>query len=662
MQLLITAFSTPDGGFDVLITGSGTLDNDGNLGAATEHYSPMGSGREDLLSVAGTVGVVCLFLTAATLSMTVGYLVVARVKELGALRLLGATSGVLRKVLSAEVAALALVASLAGSIISVFLAPPVLSALRAAGYVSADFRHSPSLLGIVLTVLVTVGVSVLGARRGSRRALDVTPILASRDIIPARRISRRRWLFALLGLMGIGGFGLLASGSPGDGAVGLGLLLPMAMGLCVALLAPVLIPAVVNMIAGVVKAVRPSAVAHFGAETARSSRDAVPVVALPAVLFVGIAGAVTATLASDAYATNAATRAEVKADVVATAIHPNFSPEGAQRLGAGAVDAPLRQVVVATDRDTALELNAEGIDPEAMAKTRGGVVVAGDLSRIRSGGVALSRQEAADDGYRVGQTLTFVTPDRKRHSLPIVAIVGGSSDLIPQVMLGREWAAKHMPGGTVERAYFTSHDPEGLAERLEKSGAVGQAQGVDAWADDSARAYAANSVKGVAVVLLPAGVFSMLAVTNAVLMWYSTRRGEIEALARIGMTSGQRRSALLWWAGIVTGAGCAVGSLIVWGTDLVVRIGLFKSPVAHLGSFPFGALLVIIALMLVSAIVPILVVAPKLREGSEAPFQKPRCAEPDEPPVRARRSVGTRAEDGVPLPAGRSWPANENRG
>jgi putative ABC transport system permease protein len=606
LQLMFTAFSAPQGGFTVQVTGSGTLDLDGEPTVGTEHFSPLGSGREDLLSVAGTVGIVCLFLTAATLSMTVQYLVVARVREFGALRLLGATSDVLRRVLTLEVLVLSLVASALGAIVSVLLAPPVLSALTTAGYVSTAFDQKPSILGVLLTIAVTVGVAALGARSGSARALDVSPVLASRGAIPPRRISPRRWLVSVAGLMAVCGFALLAVGSPGDGAIGLGLLLPMLMGGCLAMLGPVLVPAAVGVLSRIAERVVPTTPVSFAAASARSSRDATPAVALPVLLFIGIAGAVMTTLASDAYAVTSATRAQIRADVVATSLTPDFSADKAAAAGATAVDAPLSSTFIATDRDTAIELSAEGVDPASLVKTRAVTTTQGSLAAVGDKGVAISRAEASDDGYRVGQTLTFVTADRKRHSLPIVAIVDGSPEIIPQVMVSDEWMAANVPDASRERAFFTGPNPAALAEKISAVPGVGAASDTASWADSSARDYAANSIRGVAVVLLPAALFCMLGVGNAVLMWLSTRRSEMTALARIGMTSGQRRASYVWWALLVAGSGALLGTMIVWATDAVVRFGLFGSPVAHLDSFPLPLLAGAIALVLVSACVPVL--------------------------------------------------------
>ena len=612
VQLVITALGAPDEGLDVVVTGSGTLDGEGRPGTAVEHYSPLGSGREDLLAAAGTIGAVCLLLTATTLSATVGCLVAARTQELGTLRLLGARAPALRTVLVAETAALALVASAAGALVSVVLTGPMLEALRAGGFVAAAFEPRSSLLGTGLTVAAAVGVAVLGARRGSRRALDIRPGLAGRGLLPPHGLSRRRRTAALLGAAGVLAAGALAVRSGGDGAVGLGLMLPMLFGGCAALLAPVLVPRTVSLLARLVRrapAGGPGAAAELGASFAAASREAATAVALPALLFVGIAGGVVSAVGADVSAADAATRDQVRASVVVTEVPGEFPAEAARRLGAKTVDAPLAHTVVATDRDTAIELSAEGVDPAALLRTRGVAVSAGDLSGLTRGGVAVSRQEADDDGYRVGQTLSFVTQDRRRHTLPIVAIVDGSPGLVPQVMLGRDWTRRNVPQARAARAFLGDMDtrgPEELASRLNGMAGAGRAVPVGEWADETVRASALEGLGGVGIVLVPAGAFAALGTANAVLMWLSTQREVLRGLERIGAAAGQRRTALAWWAVITAGTGCLLGGLIAGATDAVVRLGLFGSLLAHPGAERLLGGVGASVLVMASALAPVL--------------------------------------------------------
>lgn len=610
-QLLVTAVMAPDEGFDVQISGSGVLDGDGAPTTATEHYTPLGSGAEDLMSVAGTVGVIACFLTGVTLSTTVGYVIAARRREFGILRLLGTTAPILRRLLVWEIVALAAVAGLAGAAVSLPAAPMILGILIDTGFVSEKFDISGRAFALVPTVAATIVVALAGARVGSKRVLGVSPLSATRSINVSHRIRARRWALSGAALVLVVLIGALGAGAPGDGAVGLGLLLPMILCGALAAVAPVVIPIVVGLLSRSVDLVRGrrGGVVHLATRTARSARDATTVLAVPALLFVGIAGSVLVTIGADNTAVARATRDEVRADFVVT--NPPQDTDWAS-VESGLVDASLSTELIATDRDTAIGLDAAGIDPVAFLATRSVDVTDGRLEDVTDGpvpGVALSAQAASDDGYSVGQDLRFATGDGISHTLPIVAIVAGSPTLVPSILVSRDWLAQNAPDAVTGDAFVAADpnaDTDAVLSSLRSIAGDGEIVAVSDWLDSSEAEYASNSLASVIVVLAPAGLFCFLATVNATLMWSTTRSGTRRGLTRIGVSSGVGLRIELLSGALLMGGGLALGLAVTAVTGVMVRTALLGSPLAAPTSLPVVSLFVVIGVPIAAVALPLL--------------------------------------------------------
>ncbi|KZF03690.1 MAG: FtsX-like permease family protein [Rhodococcus sp. (in: high G+C Gram-positive bacteria)] len=622
-QLLVTAVMAPDEGFDVQISGAGVLDGDGAPTTATEHYTPLGSGAEDLMSVAGTVGVIACFLTGVTLSTTVGYVIAARRRELGILRLLGTTAPILRRLLVWEIVTLAAVAGLAGAALSLPAAPMILGILIDTGFVSEKFDISGRALALAPTVAATIVVALFGARVGSKQVLGVSPLAATRSINITHRIRARRWALSGAALVLVVLIGALGAGAPGDGAVGLGLLLPMILCGALAAVAPVVIPIVVGLLSRGADLVGGShnGVVHMATRTARSAREATTVLAVPALLFVGIAGSVLVTIGADNTAVARATRDEVRADFVVT--NPPQDTDWASVEG-GLVDVSLSTELIATDRDTAIGLDAAGIDPVAFLATRSVDVTDGRLEDVTGGpvpGVALSAQAASDDGYAVGQDLRFATGDGISHTLPIVAIVQGSPTLVPSILVSRDWLSQNAPdavAGDVFVATDPNADADAVLSSLRSIAGDGQVVAVSDWLDSSESEYASNSLASVIVVLAPAGLFCFLATVNATLMWSTTRSGTRRGLTRIGVSSGAGLRIELLSATLLMGGGLALGLAVTGVTGVMVRTALLGSPLAALTSVPVLSLMVVTAIPVAAVVAPLLLTSRKVSARGSA--------------------------------------------
>ncbi|WP_332112824.1 ABC transporter permease [Rhodococcus ruber] len=609
-QLLVTAAVAPDEGFDVTISGSGVLDGDGAPTTAIEHYTPLGSGTEDLMSVAGTVGVIACLVTAVTVSTAVGYVIAARRRELGILRLLGTTTPILRRLLVREVVALAGIAGLVGAALSLPVAPMILGTLIDTGFVSEKFDVSGRALALAPTVAATIATALVGARVGSKRVLSVSPLAATGSITVDHAIRARRWALSSAALALALLIGALGAGTSGDGAVGLGLILPMLLCGAIAAVAPILIPAVVGLICRTVDLVLGgrNGVVHLATRTARSAREATTVLAVPTLLLVGIAGSVFVTIGAGNTAVSQATRDEVRADYVVTNA-PQDTDWAA--VPGGLVDVSLSTELTATDRDTAIGLDAAGIDPVAFLAARSVDVVDGQLEDIANGpipGVALSAQAASDDGYAVGQDLRFTTGDGIAHMLPIVAIVEGSPALVSSILLPRDWLAQNAPDAVSGDAFVSAipdFDTETLATSLRSAVPDGQVLTVSDWLSTSESDYAADSFAGVIVVILPAGLFCFLAIVNGTLMWSTTRAGVRDGLRKLGVSSRQVLSVELLSSLLLMSGGLLLGVTVACITGVIVGTSLLGSPFAALTSLPVLTLAIVVVVPLVAVTAPL---------------------------------------------------------
>ena len=518
------------------------------------------SGLQTVLSL---VGVICGFITIFVIASTFAFAVASRRRELGLLRLIGATPGQIRRMVLGEALVVALAASLTGAVLAQ-LATPLL--LRKASYTElAPVRLEPASPWVPLSIAVGAGllVAMLGARSAARRAGRVGPIDALREAaLEPPRIGPVRVVFGLLFMGGAIVMLTLIRPSTGEGVVPLAMFTPMVMVIALTLLAPLVVPWISRLWAlPLVAWTRVSgrlARSNVVAAPRRSASLAAPILSISA-----IAGSMVLSLSFAADSAAATIRDTLRAPVVVTeAADLSTVP------GVGVVDAGLPLQLVRISRDDAQLEDAEGIDPAIAARTRDLTPLSGDLEHLTGNTVAISKEMAGLEHYRVGGELSVTFLDKTAVKLKIVAIVPDAMGVNPSLLIPLDVARKHAPTAKPDRLFVLPADgvdPASLVSTIDH--AVPAAD----WEAEQADGVRKGNQFGLILLLGPAALYSAIAIANTLLMGSLQRRHEFVTSRLLGATPAQIRRMVLWESSLVGAVALTLGTAITVTVGILIR-------------------------------------------------------------------------------------------
>ena len=518
------------------------------------------SGLQTVLSL---VGVICGFITIFVIASTFAFAVASRRRELGLLRLIGATPGQIRRMVLGEALVVALAASLTGAVLAQ-LATPLL--LRKASYTElAPVRLEPASPWVPLSIAVGAGllVAMLGARSAARRAGRVGPIDALREAaLEPPRIGPVRVVFGLLFMGGAIVMLTLIRPSTGEGVVPLAMFTPMVMVIALTLLAPLVVPWISRLWAlPLVAWTRGSgrlARSNVVAAPRRSASLAAPILSISA-----IAGSMVLSLSFAADSAAATIRDTLRAPVVVTeAADLSTVP------GVGVVDAGLPLQLVRISRDDAQLEDAEGIDPAIAARTRDLTPLSGDLDHLTGNTVAISKEMAGLEHYRVGGELSVTFLDKTAVKLKIVAIVPDAMGVNPSLLIPLDLARKHAPTAKPDHLFVLPADgvdPASLVSTIDH--AVPAAD----WEAEQADGVRKGNQFGLILLLGPAALYSAIAIANTLLMGSLQRRHEFVTSRLLGATPAQIRRMVLWESSLVGAVALTLGTAITVTVGILIR-------------------------------------------------------------------------------------------
>jgi putative ABC transport system permease protein len=548
------------------------------------------SGLQVVLNLVGTIsGFITIFVIASTFAFAVA----SRRREIGLLRLIGATPRQTRRMVLGEALVVAVAASLTGAV-AAQLATPLL--LAKASYTElAPVKLEPASPWLPLAIAVAAGllVAMLGARSAARRAGRVGPIDALREAaLEPPRIGPVRIIFGLLFMGGAVTMLTLIRPSAGDGAVALAMFTPMVMVIALTLLAPLVVPVVGRLWAlPLVAWTRVSgrlARSNVVAAPRRSASLAAPILAISA-----IAGSMVLSLSFAADSAAATIRDAVRAPIVVTG--------GARVVGAElrAVDAGVPLQMVRIDQDDAELEDVEGIDPAIAAQTRDLTPVAGDVRALTGNTVAIGKEMSGSEGYKVGDEIPLVFIDRTPVNLRVVAIVKDAFGVNPSLLIPLDLARKHAPEAEPERQFLLPADgvdPASLVKRLP------HAQLAADWVADQADGVRKGNQFGLILLLGPAGLYSAIAIANTLLMGSLQRRHEFVTSRLLGATPAQIRRMVLWESSLVGAVALSLGTAITVTVGILIRHAMNAGLADVPFTVPWGVLLGIGGLCLILAV------------------------------------------------------------
>jgi putative ABC transport system permease protein len=345
----------------------------------------------------------------------------------------------------------------------------------------------------------------------------------------------------------------------------------------------------------------------------RSASLAAPILAICA-----IAGSMVLTLSFAADASVAAVRDTLRAPIVVTA--GDEAADLRSRIrdtpGLAVADGSLPLPVIRTDRDDAEVDEAEGVDLTLAARTRNLVTTQGNLADLTGESVAVGRELASADGYRVGDTMGVTFLDGTKGSLRVVAILRDVPESHASLLIPAELAAQHKPGNPTRWFVLPVDgvDPAELTAALDQNLAGTGADAVPAaqWEKQQGDEMRAGNQFGIILLLGPAALYSGIAIANTLLMGSLQRRHEFVTSRLLGATPAQIRRMVLWESSLVALVALSLGTVITVTVGTLLRNamteGLPEVPTTVPWSMLLGIGVVCLALAVGAALAPTAVI------------------------------------------------------
>ncbi|GGR39686.1 putative ABC transport system permease protein [Nocardioides luteus] len=556
----------------------------GALGAGTEALDEQTRRQiDDLGSLFGIVASISLFMALFVVSSTFGFVVATRRRELGLLRLLGATPRQVRILLLGEALAVAALGAVAGCLLGTAVTAPVLRILHSQGVTPVLLQMPSQRTAWIIAASCGVTVALIGAWRAGARAGRTQPVEALREaVLERRRPTVVQTLVAVGAAVALVATAAYAREMPLLFALMVGLLLPIVAVVGANAAGGLLYTELAALVGGPVARRDPSA--HLARDLARTSGRMTASVAAPVVAILAVAGSMVVTVGATADWSEGADRAALSAELV---VEGSEEPDAIGEVPGVRVSDVRRTARVGFAGE---RTEVEVVDVSSAAATRSLQATKGDLSDLRGRAMAVTESYVTDIGGRIGETRRMRVGDR-RIQVRLVAIVPDAPNLwgdiiVPDDLPGIGRRARDT--GTVFVSTDAGADVATTARSIRETGAeVSAAAGWIRAVSDQTREM--NTLV-LWVMLGPAGVYAAIAAVNAVLIGTSQRRRQTATSRLLGATPGQvRRTAL--WETVFTGAGAiVVGGAITAFTGWLVRQAVVRDvPDAPL-TFPWQAL------------------------------------------------------------------------
>lgn len=530
---------------------------------------------DDLSAMFGIMSGVSLFMALFVVGSTFGFVVAARRRELGLLRLVGATPRQVRRLVLAESGVVAVAATVAGCLATTALTPVALWAIRAHGLTGLHLDAPPWWVPWAIAGPCGAAVALLGARRSSKRASKVPPAAALREAA----VERRRPSVAQL-LVGGGCLAVVAVVAALAGSMSplfamlVAVFLPAVMVIGVMCFGTLVLPGLAALVA------RPFANADV---TARMARDQLRVaarttasLAAPVMAISAVAGSLILTLSFTTDWEIAQDRARLSAPLVVEAGGPGAEARVAADPTVATVDA--RRQVSLRIRDGQQQVDV--VDPVTATEARGLRAEEGHLGDLGGRRVAVTEGWTVDYGAGLGDTV----PARiggQRVDLEIVAVVPDAPDLYGGVLVRSGLVAGELERTGPDLLFVVPRDGVGVDDARASVASTVAGTGArvlpsEVWLGEvDARSRAENDL-GLWVLLGPAGLYAGIAMVNATLIGASQRRRQDAVVRLLGATPRQVRRMAVWEAGSIGAAGLVVGGLVTGFVAWLIRSAISR--------------------------------------------------------------------------------------
>lgn len=528
---------------------------------------PDAAPARDLLIQAGSafggyVAMLVIFVVAGTVGLSVRH----RRRDLALLRAIAATPRQVRQLILAEVGLLALVAALIGLPAGIFATAWARNQLIERGFVPDTFTLSGGILsGLAVTsgvVLVALTSAWIAAGRTSK--IRPTEALGEISVEPAQS-GRIRLGFGLTSLAGGVALTIVSTTVNGQAALGAAIGMLYTFVLTVALLAPWINRAAATALAPALSRIWGTS-GYLAAANLRANAQGMVSVLTALVLSVGFGGSVWFLQDNIERQTVSQNRDGMLAErvLLGTGGLPARAVADARNVpGVVAATGVQHTSVIVTAMGGPLSVMAQSIDPDDAARTMDLRVRSGSLDKLSRDSVAVSTQQAASSGWKLGERAKMWLGDGTQVELRVAAIYDrgfGFGD----VTLNRDTVAGHTrtglddhvlirtaPGSSADAALADlsrRYPGSTVVSAADLSGQVAQDLAIGAWLN-----------KLLIAVMIG---YAALAAANTMVIAALARRRELSLLRLVGVTRRQvKRMVHAEQAGLL-GVALAIGTTI----------------------------------------------------------------------------------------------------
>ncbi|MFG2128498.1 FtsX-like permease family protein [Streptomyces sp. NPDC048751] len=514
-----------------------------------EHKRFLGTQLISAMAILGLFTTV--FVVASMLVLATGL----RRREIGLLRMIGATPRQVRRMILGEAGVIGLLGSLAGCLAGVGAAPLLRDILDGLDVMPPEVTLRVSMWPLLTATATGVGVSVLGAWSASREAAGVAPIEALLDSRANHRtMSRARWIGGL-SVLGLGvAFAVATASVAADSRINMAICATMVLIVAAALLAPVVVGPVGRALARPFERFGSAAPllarAELRADARRSASLAAPVIAA-----VGFAVLLSGMVETMRVAYPAGDAVKVEGQLIVT---PDGTPGNTDEVVAanpvGKAALPTRAFV----RDKGGELSVV----DALGSR--------DPRWDKPGQAVLGERTADFLGVRAGDEHDVRFADGTTVKLRIAQVLADDparGDFV------------------VARALVREHDPAALTDDIFVPPTAEPATAVPGTAVHDAMRYAlddydtdAKLTDSLATMLIVIAVgYSGIAVANSMAMAAHSRRRDFAVMKSAGATVRQLLVFSVAETSLVATVGAALGLLVTLGPLAGMASGLSQA-------------------------------------------------------------------------------------
>jgi putative ABC transport system permease protein len=565
----------------------------------------------DLSSVFGVMSGISLFMALFVVGSTFGFVVATRRRELGLLRLIGATPRQVRMLVLLESAVVAVVATIVGCLLTSVLMPLALWSIRSYGLTDLHLQASAAWTSWAIAGPCGAAVALAGCWRSSKRASRVPPTAALLEAAADRRHPTVLGLTVSVACLGcVATIAALAGDLRPPFVITVAVFLPAVMVIGVMCVGTFIFPWLAGLIA------RP----FVGLDvSARIGRDRIAVgarstaaLAAPVLAMSAIAGSLILISSFTVDWTTAQDRARLGAPlVIETGGHAAAVDAVAGHPLIGTVDAR-RSVSLHTPVGS---IDVDVIDLESAAAARGLQAAQGDLNELHGQTLAVSESWTNDVDRGVGDAVPALI-DGQRLDLRIVAVVPDAPGLYGELIASEDLVARQVADVVPDvmfvlpRTTTTSAAARSSLERALADSPGSKVLTSEAWLAQNEKLSRRASRVGLGVLLGPAGIYAAIAMVNATLIGASQRRRQDAVVRLLGATPHQVRRMATWEAVFISTAGLAVGGLITGFVACLLRLAIARDIAGAATTIPWHPLLGIATISILLAVAAAVAGAP----------------------------------------------------